>query len=338
LNLVSLFDGGASTTRRFSRLGADIPTFPGDEEGFVFLGLGVLSCVLICSIGRLSAGVRDRTMIPALPAAGIVSTATMGIVYLLGSGGVTSVLWGLFAGVLTVNVVPHMRESANRRRVSDWLPLAVTLLALALFAMSHSVAIGEYRLPSISMSDYVSAGLGTLRATGRFAWPGYYMLMLACFWFAGRMARGRLILATTVLCLTFQTVDLWPAIMRLNERFSRPTSWVSVLKDPRWEEFASRYRAVRVFPLENLSTDWIQVSDFAALHGMGSGYVRLARVNPRGWATAQSIMNEIVAGRFDPAALYIVRLEGADVWENLRATNANVAFIGAIDDFLLIAP
>jgi hypothetical protein len=71
---------------------------------------------------------------------------------------------------------------------------------------------------------------------------------------------------------------------------------------------------------------------------MGSGYVRLARVNPRGWATAQSIMNEIAAGRFDPAALYIVRLEGSDVWESLRATKANVAFIGAIDGFLVIAP
>ena len=152
----------------------------------------------------------------------------------LGLGGLALVLAAASSG---------LRRSELRETLRGHLPLLLVCAAFTALAISTRISLGDRQLSAWwidhPLADFL---LGAFRASGRFVWPAYYMLVFACLrlLLAGRWAPYATALLASVLLI--QLADLQVPRATFGDR-----RYATRLLDPRWDRaLAKRARVVTV--------------------------------------------------------------------------------------------
>ena len=135
----------------------------------------------------------------------------------------------------------------GRHEKSDWGPTSVVAVLLVLFAASTVVAIGKVVLVDFPSSNPI---LCVFRASGRFVWVPFYLIVLAALWAVLRRypaAWGERIL---VVCLFLQIADTWAAdaVIGVARMSAHDIPKGTVLQDPRWRELTQTRKHLTLFP------------------------------------------------------------------------------------------
>ena len=208
--------------------------------------------------------------------------------------------------VVAVNLVRERRVCGVGR---DWLPLLAVAAALLAFATGCVLAIGPWQ---IAGTEFPSRLLGAFRASGRFVWIAYYVLMLIAIAHVAR--RFGPMLASTLLtaALIVQMVDLSAAHERSAQKRLKanvPTAGTA-LEDPRWDALAAGRRHLTLLPPPACGVEaapYLPMQLFAARHGLtfNSGFV--ARWNQRKTAEYCKVLGRQLAdGAWTSDDLYVV--------------------------------
>ena len=80
----------------------------------------------------------------------------------------------LLALSIATGAIAQLRSTFTRR----WLPLAVALIGMMLFAVSKDVHFADIRLIKFPMPKSVEDVFSTFRSTGRFVWPLLYVITI----------------------------------------------------------------------------------------------------------------------------------------------------------------
>lgn len=242
----------------------------------------------------------------------------------LGAGGILLLAYALPA---IIN-----REFPFKYVARNYWPLLLACFFLALLAISNVPGIGgiELRLP---LPERLERWLNVIiRASGRFFWPVFYLLLLTCVYCVLRYYKRATAGWLLALVLLVQIVDLAPAWSRLrnsNNNFMQDPQ----LRSELWTN--PKYKKIRAIPFLNASPLWKPVSLFAALHGLGTDVIYVSRTDDRRLAALYARNDELVkSGKFDPDTIYI--LDEA-TFEKARETNPD-AFMGRVDGFYVLAP
>lgn len=201
----------------------------GDRGAFVAAGFGTYSFNLLGLVDPQGAGSILLRSQPSLPGQG------EGFSYL-----------GLGVLVLVVMAAPTITGALGRMPLRRWLPLAVVCSAMALFAASNRITVGQAVLGEVRLPPWAVALGGTYRASGRFVWPAVYALMLASLWALSRRPRSRAMLTLLAVAVVLQLVDS-AGVRRIVRTILVPAA-PPALHDVAWRALASAHDHLVVLP------------------------------------------------------------------------------------------
>ena len=161
-------------------------------------------------------------------------------------------------------------------------PLAAALLALLAFAVTHRVTIAGHTWMLFDPPARVLAALEILRNSDRMVWPLAYALMVGAIATLDRVWGGRRTGWLLLGMLGLQAVDVGPQLVKIHGLVAAaPAAVPQRLSDPFWTAAARRYARVRAVPGENLGEGWADIARFAALAGLPTDAIYMARVELR---------------------------------------------------------
>ena len=113
--------------------------------------------------------------------------------------------------------------------------------------------------------------------------------------------------------LGLQAVDVGPQLVKIRGLVAAaPIAVPQPLSGPFWAAAARRYARVRAVPGENLGEGWADIARFAALAGLPTDAIYMARVDSAAEAALQAKMAAILtSGIFEPDTLYVLRDEAS---------------------------
>jgi hypothetical protein len=185
--------------------------------------------------------------------------------------------------------------------------LAITLIALSLFAITNSIDIGKYNL-FIPINEAVVSLLSTLRASGRMLWPLLYAAIFTSLWLLYISATRKVFLTLITVLTLVQVVDTSKGWLGLRDYFVEfqgneiPTS----LKNDFWTELPKKYSIIRLVPPQNWYHRWADIATYSAKNNIATSLVYLSRSDERKLKHAKEEIEEIlVSGQFDSSTIYI---------------------------------
>jgi hypothetical protein len=236
LNVLSLFDAG-----RFSYFLKAIPHPEDLEEGFAFLGAGLLGLSVIYVIFFVKA----------------------------------------LIGKANQSAQSNLSTISPEHPSAAFGPALICCLILfTLFALSNQISVGPWTL-TYSLPDSILQLAGILRSSGRFFWPVYYIIvfLLLC-WVVEHFSRRSAVLILSF-ALAIQIMDTSAGWLPLRQTFAQLSENQAppALSGPFWNAAGERYTKVVIWPLRSGQTQehWQALSYFASTHQMGTNAVYLGR-------------------------------------------------------------
>ena len=229
----------------------------------------------------------------------------------------------LLAVSIVTGAVTQLRSTVTRR----WLPLAIALVVLTLFAVSKDVHFADVRLIKFPMPAWMENIASTFRSTGRFVWPLLYFITIGSVVMLGRRLKIWLAVPIVLAAFAAQTADSAPALLNFNRHLAPIADiWDTPLQSPFWERAAAAgYNRIRVIPIQSPGKDWQALGYYAVTHHMGIDSAYLGRTDGVAFAALREHEKQVLAtGDFEPQTLYI-----------LDAPSSALAAIRAAPDDLL---
>ncbi|MFT0171990.1 DUF6311 domain-containing protein [Paraburkholderia mimosarum] len=222
------------------------------------------------------------------------------------------------------------RVAFDRKKV---LPLAILAVCLVIYAASNRVGVYGHTF-AYPLPRFTTKLTSTFRASGRFAWPGVYLVILGAIVYFARRVNRNVAIAVLGCALVLQAVDLSKAAGTLRERWG--SQWTNPLSSPFWAAALHQYRQIHIVPPTGLS-DFNQLAVLGAAKAIPINDGVIARVDDAILAKERSRAAYMIGTRsFDPATLYVFSsnfLWNAAV-ENAKPTD----FVGEVNGYKVYAP
>jgi hypothetical protein len=217
--------------------------------------------------------------------------------------------------------------------------LIITLIFLALFAISNHIAIGRKEFV-FEISGAVYAAASIFRASGRFFWPMFYILNIACIFLVIRCYKKHIALLILGLACLLQVVDSSAGWWAMHKQIADPIKNVPhelSLKNPFWEAASKRYEEVLLVPPQDKAWGWDQIALYAAKYHLGTNAVFFARADAGKLAKAQDVfMNSLYVSSWKDRSLYV--LQPDLVIPAYFHSNPNTDLLVSFDGFAVLAP
>lgn len=216
-----------------------------------------------------------------------------------------------------------------RHEIKDWAKLPyikailITIGLMWFFALSENIHFFSFWLIDMEWFwkpfKFITS---SLRTSGRFIWPLYYVLLIAAFSIAANRYAPKFARRLFAVAIILQIIDLGPWMANRGSRFTLHRG--PALTDPFWSKAATTYKQIKMIPPEqhdgfckeydgSYYYEWVEFADFAAKNklSINSGYLaRYDRWTSVLYCGAQ--LYEFLTGPLQPDSLYIVRQEFRD--------------------------
>jgi hypothetical protein len=217
--------------------------------------------------------------------------------------------------------------------------LLIALFLLALFAITNHIAIGRKELV-FEISGAVYAAASIFRASGRFFWPMFYALNIACIFLVIRGYKKHSALFILGLACSLQVIDSSAGWWAMHKQISDPVKNVPhelSLKNPFWETASKRYEEVLLVPPQDKAWGWDQIALYAAKYHLGTNAVFFARTDAGKLAKAQDdFMNGLYRSTWKDNSLYV--LQPDLVIPAYFHSNPEADLLVDFDGFAILAP
>jgi len=228
------------------------------------------------------------------------------------------------------------------RGIGKWPALALGLLCLTAFAITHLVGIGSFEY-ILNLPQSIINIANHFRASGRMFWPAYYLLILTILYFVIRLFSTRVTIILLTLAVLIQYIDTSKMWLDLRAKYSAPpsTAWPSPITDSFWQAASLQYKQVRVLMPSNSEQHWQEIASYASAHQMPTDATYLARVSNSALKKAeQTAKTAILTGNYDLQTLYFIvgPTLSANDQQPLIYVNAQKDLLARVDGFAVLAP
>jgi len=248
---------------------------------------------------------------------------------------------GLGVMFLAIVVVPILLRGDGmlRETVRQNAFLSILLVGLFFYSISNVIGIGSFEFRLFELPPVLRDLTAAFRASGRFFWPAFYLLVLFLVLVVVRGYEPRVATFLLGIALIIQVVDTHAGWRGLRGKLmARPVStWVSPLTAPFWDQAGQRYSKVRLLMPQYSWGHWVSVGDFAARHRMATDIVHLARQSPAMLRVATDLAATATSdGNYELDTLYVVddRARAAA----LLKLDSSRDLATEVDGFTVIAP
>ena len=189
----------------------------------------------------------------------------------------TGIIFGL---VFTALLMKRLSKRWNLKSLS---PLAVSVFALFVFALSNRISISGYEL-TYWWPKQLQELREVFRASSRFGWPLYYFLVLMVFgFFLYRFSfLKKAIFAFAVLLIS--VLDAGDGILKIRSNLSANNIYVSSIQNQKWLDLAKNKERIDIYPNFDLDSSlgtgsdytwvdrWFDLAKFAVVNDLSTNF------------------------------------------------------------------
>lgn len=248
-----------------------------------------------------------------------------------------------FLGIGMLLLLPVSLILAALRPKTFWrlrlLPLFLLSAVLFVYAISNRIAAGELELYMYPLPDCMKFFAHSVRCSGRFFWPVYYLIYAAVLYLVFTKLGRKTALVACSAAFVVQVADCSRAWGSIHRKFLSPPKWESPMASPLWQEFPNRYKKlIYVMPMSPESWEvWLPLAEYTATHKMSvnSGYfsrVEVTKFKAARDRAALAVLNK----KLEQDALYIF---GSETYWNVAKEQLEPGDLcGTLDGFHIVAP
>ncbi|TLS17847.1 MAG: hypothetical protein FDZ72_12165 [Betaproteobacteria bacterium] len=193
-------------------------------------------------------------------------------------------------------------------------PLAIACLLLTVFAITNHLGFGGVSL-DVWLPKFVIKIANVMRASGRFFWPVFYIILLACIWLISKTYPRAVGISILALSAVLQVADTQAGWRQFHEKFSLNSSvWPqSIYSDERVLSLVSAYPRLRALPAANAIKDWDHLVNLATSVNIPTDVAYLARANDAAYASRAKEVDELLRSgqRLPEDSVYFLNREFA---------------------------
>jgi hypothetical protein len=198
------------------------------------------------------------------------------------------------------------------------LPVLLVLVLFTLFAFSHRAALGTRVLYTIPLGPKLLDWFAVFRASGRFFWPCYYVILFSgfrAFAWATRQ-RPQLFAVGLNAAFTLQALDLSQFLRHFATYHRRVAAYHTVLTDPAWGKLVPKYENIVYYPPKDTKL-YVPLGLLAAPHRVGINVSYKARGDPDVLTRSEAnALRELQTGALARRTLYV--FEQTELFESLK--------------------
>ncbi len=176
---------------------------------------------------------------------------------------------------------------------------------LFLLAVSNNISFGSINLINLDLPNLFYAPLSIMRASGRFIWPVYYIIIIFIFYKFYKIEKKNYL----YLILLFLTLQVFDFSKPLYDNFIKDKRiYNAKLDDPIWKFIATNYSNISTTNISNRTTSFGLVSELLIDNKFEStNYFRLGRYNREAASNFRSeFVENIFNRRIDKNKAYII--------------------------------
>ena len=247
----------------------------------------------------------------------------------------TGIVLGLIVSALLI------KRLSRTWNLKSSAPLVVSVLGLFIFALSNRISISGYEL-TYWWPQIFHDVRQVFRASSRFGWPLYYLLVAAAFGFVVYRLSFIKKVVFAVAVLLFSVADGGNGILRVRNELAASNEYVSTIKDQKWTDLAENNDRVFIYPNFDLDSSlgvsseypwaerWFDLAKFAVNNDLATNFGGTPRPISDFVLTENLRMRtEFDSGILDSKTIYIIG--DTEYWETLKEQLLNVADSYQID-------
>ncbi len=241
----------------------------------------------------------------------------------------------LGVGIIILLIILVFYTTKNlKKNIQNNIKYFLVILLLLIIAFSSSISIGGFQIVDFDLPIFLYAPLSIIRASGRFIWPIYYLLIIFSLFAFYKL---KIKLKYLIFILIIQLVDIYPGIyatqkININQQSKK-------LLDPLWLDISREYKIIKTTKIKNTSNIFPEISELLMRFKFQSTNIsRLGRYDRSGASILRSkLYSDLFEKKINPDAAYIV-----DNYDHLRHlkliySNSNHGFFFR-DDIWLFLP
>ncbi len=243
--------------------------------------------------------------------------------------------------LIAVSIYHLIRHFPPKHVLSDWLPLILICIGFIIYSLSNMITAGPRLLLQYPLPEPLLIIGDIFRASGRFFWPVYYLVMTGVFYLLCRRLNKIAVISLLGIAMFFQVADMSFKLRQTHQFFSQLQPIKSELNTPFWQEAGKHYTKMVFLP--HIKNPQARIKDFqeyihyAAQHQMkvNLGYFAREDTSKIYFATRQLLI-EAAQQQLDPQSIYIiVKPEIAAV---MRGRVKQMDKMERIGRYMMIAP
>lgn len=243
--------------------------------------------------------------------------------------------------VSTILIINNYSDIFLKIKQYKWLILLC--LTIFMFALSNSIAIATYEF-NYYLPSSVLKFANILRASGRFFWVIFYIIIFSFLYILINYTNKKTILIILSLAVIIQILDTSIGWMQIRKKLMIKSKdyWVTRLNNSFWADIPKHYTKLRHIPLINYTKNWSTLSYYSANNNLKTDAVYLARAQGKNFFKAVKSTEQVIQnGSFATDSIYILDDENYDKALKFRENNKNITkyhLYTKIDGFNVIAP
>jgi len=193
--------------------------------------------------------------------------------------------------------------------------LIATAVLLALLAFSNVVSVGDKEILNLDIGPLLATLFGVVRASGRFIWVLYYLLIFGAFLAIARYFSPKATFACMSLVLMLQMADLAPWHRYLHNVSRHLSGAPAIANDADLNRLVSGAARMVFLPVKSIPEGFGGFSFIAARHGVAVNATYSARTSETLLARANQLeTDKLLSGGGMPDEVYVVDASAGTVW------------------------
>jgi hypothetical protein len=218
---------------------------------------------------------------------------------------------------------------------NHWLLLLC--FALTFYAVSNVVTLGSLTL--VHYPNIYGSLAETFRASGRFFWPVWYLILFGILQLLAQKATGRTALAMLMCVIIIQAYDLSGMFHGFHTKFHSGKQWETPLKSANWDVLIKNYARISISSPgpteEELQRAIIPFGLLAATHNKQVNVGVFSRFPSEMLISARQEHEDLKLGQYKNDTLYVISEEVAVLLDHRRQEKDLLAII---DNYIVFAP
>jgi len=214
-------------------------------------------------------------------------------------------------GVLVMITIILFSARKHSMRIFQWIkphsPLITLGLLTTIYAISNNITLGENTLVEFYIPTFLDGITNSFRASGRFAWILYYLILTASVVGIYKSFCNRTATIIIIVCTYLNVYDVHHIFKeRRNTYLQQNTGYV--MDSTKWNYVKENYKKILAVSPWEFSEDSVKWAYYASTNNMSMNFGYFARYNSEAWdKQTKKIEDEVNSGKLDNNAVYLFK-------------------------------